>query len=531
MKTVWLGLRLLILGGYLTACAPEPTPPRPDPNRMIPIPRAEQTFIGCAPNDTHCAPDEGLSELRRPVQLDAFWIDAAEVTARAYQACVQQGWCTPAGTGAKCSAGDPNRADWPINCVTWTQARQYCHAQNKMLPTEAQWGYAARTLPQDIYPWGSLPPPSSTHAVYGQPSSASPSPIASRPPGSRELYDMAGNVWEWTKDCYHSSPYWTRKNPELIENQPFAERRLPLRNPAYTPRTCPSQTRSLRGGGFLSSAEDMRVSNRGYAPENHVSADVGFRCVRLQTSETSLEPQVSMGPDMGPPQPTMVKIPHGPFWMGCASADKNCAPDELPRRKVNVETFWIDTTEVTVADYRACIDAEVCPEPALHRTSCRIARTYEDQHPVNCVSAEEAEKYCRFVGKRLATEVEWEKAARGPNDHIYPWGNTQPTLEQAAFFAPPQRAVIDHVAQRPPGPHALYDMAGNVEEWTSDCFGARPSTARSRKNCPLSKRVVRGGSASDRVEGLRLSKRSERGPLCGWTCGFRCASSTQPSTW
>ncbi len=111
----------------------------------------------------------------------------------------------------------------------------------------------------------------------------------------------------------------------------------------------------------------------------------------------------------------MVSVPAGEFWMGCHATDSACRDDEKPGRMVYLDAFKIDKTEVTVNAYKACVKAGACTEPS----------SYEGQgdQPVTNVEWFQADAYCRWAGKQLPTEAQWEKAARGTDGRIYPWGN------------------------------------------------------------------------------------------------------------
>ena len=213
-------------------------------------------------------------------------------------------------------------------------------------------------------------------------------------------------------------------------------------------------------------------------------------------------------PTVQPSVPSgMVKVPGGEFLMGCnEDVDSQCDPDEKPSRTVNVPTFYIDKTEVTVAAYGKCVEAEQCKRETFWTKDdskyCNRGYDKRDRHPMNCVSWHGAAAYCKFVGKRLPSEAEWEKAARGTDGRKYPWGN-KPSASCS-------RAVIDDgktkdtagsetdgcgrdstwpVGSKSAGnsPFGVSDMVGNVWEWTADWY-EHSSIKRGKY------RSVRGGS-------------------------------------
>ena len=219
-----------------------------------------------------------------------------------------------------------------------------------------------------------------------------------------------------------------------------------------------------------------------------------------------------------------VALDGGTFRMGSTGGDD----DEKPIHTVRVPSFEIAQTEVTVAQYRKCVEARECTAPDTNG-SCNWGKSGRDDHPVNCVDWEQANAFCAWVGARLPTEAEWEYAARsGGKDIEFPWGN------EAADCA---RAVVDPpgdvgngcgkdstwpVCSKPRGnsTQGLCDMAGNVWEWVADCWhgsyqGAPSDGSAWRRVCEGSGRVFRGGSWSSNAGFVRAAFRLGRAP------GFR----------
>ncbi len=184
----------------------------------------------------------------------------------------------------------------------------------------------------------------------------------------------------------------------------------------------------------------------------------------------------------------MVFVPASEFIMG--SEDVGADDDARPVAKIFVGSFWIDKFEVTNARYRRCVEDGACTRP--------VGQAYDDptraNHPVTIISWQQAVAYCRWSGKRLPTESEWEKAARGTDGRRYPWGNRFDAGRANAGYT----AGTTPVGSYPQGgsPYGVMDMAGNVWEWTSSLYKPYPySPSDGRENLDArGARVNRGGS-------------------------------------
>jgi formylglycine-generating enzyme required for sulfatase activity len=177
----------------------------------------------------------------------------------------------------------------------------------------------------------------------------------------------------------------------------------------------------------------------------------------------------------------MVEIPAGTFRMGC---DRDCTAHLATGHVVRLSTFFIDRYEVTIGEFAMCQKAGICG---------RTRDPYDIEHnfwgplvptlPVAGVTWDDADRYCHWIGRRLPTEAEWEKAARGTDARKYPWGNAPPTCELAQVSGVAGalcRLEIAPVGLHPRGasPYGVLDLAGNVPEWTSDWF--HPESYRMR---------------------------------------------------
>ncbi len=236
--------------------------------------------------------------------------------------------------------------------------------------------------------------------------------------------------------------------------------------------------------------------------------------------------------DPGPTSPPwsssggMVRLPAGTFWMG--SPDGVGEKDEHPRHQETVAAFEMDVTEVSTDAYEACIAAKGCTPPDDYGIYCN-RRRHQGNHPINCVIWNQAEAHCAWAGKRLPTEVEWEYAARGTDERVYPWGNDEPA-NQPCWNRLESRQGTCEVGSSPgdTSPFGVRDMAGNVYEWTSSLWSKDYNSPRDSP-APQSFRVTRGSAwGQSPVIGRPTAIRgASRGRLLSvhfdYYLGFRCA--------
>jgi len=225
------------------------------------------------------------------------------------------------------------------------------------------------------------------------------------------------------------------------------------------------------------------------------------------------------------PDRLMAVVPAGAFTMGSAMGHA----DEQPEHQVYVDTFFMDKYHVTVEHYARFLDAtdhEVPPQWSL------MNRPQHYNRPVANVDWADAAAYCQWAGKRLPTEAEWEKAARGTDGRTYPWGNRYPTRYQANWGNETwsNHWVLAAVGTLEEGksPYGIYDMAGNAWEWVSDWYDTDYYKASPLQNPtgPLTGgyKVIRGGSWGSNADGLRSAARETHLPsFRGFGTGFRCA--------
>lgn len=241
-------------------------------------------------------------------------------------------------------------------------------------------------------------------------------------------------------------------------------------------------------------------------------------------------------PDAPRVDPDMATIPAGWFTMGCDEPDWECEVAERPSHQVWLPAYRIDRHEVTRARYLECVAAGVCQAPELDGDDCNASDGDRSDHPINCVTWFNAETYCTWRNKRLPTEAEWEKAARGTNGATFPWGDDTADCDRAIMHDGTQsgcgRESTWPVGSRPKGasPYGLQDMAGNVWEWVNDWYEAGyPVGAVEEPGGPAtgSERVIRSGSWDDlwAAKAMRTMARSSNAPdTSGGHLGFRCAT-------
>ena len=211
----------------------------------------------------------------------------------------------------------------------------------------------------------------------------------------------------------------------------------------------------------------------------------------------------------------MVVIPAGEFLMGTEDG----LQDARPLHRVHLSSYWFDKYEVTNARYRQCVEGGSCTPP-------RDRLTFEDpqraQYPVTNITWNQARSFCMWQGKRLPTEAEWEKAARGTDGRRYPWGN------DGEFMTSLNGAESVRRKAAMASPYGVFDLIGSVSQWVKDWYAEdfyQTSPARDPQG-PLrgSFRVLRGGEWNEKSPNLQASYRGwDEVTYWGPTLGVRCA--------
>ena len=228
-----------------------------------------------------------------------------------------------------------------------------------------------------------------------------------------------------------------------------------------------------------------------------------------------------------------IGLASGAFAMGCHDPDGPdgtlCEANEQPYHHVMLSTYDIDPAEVSKWDYYRCVEDGKCTLPARELEALDIIDLAD--YPVVGVTWAQAAAYCAYMGRRLPTEAEWERAARGDDGRTFPWGEASPDCGRVSYGScgPPSRVYSKQAGAHPMG---TLHMAGNVAEWVADwydekAYAERPAGVIDPQGPATgTARVVRGGSYRSDAHQVRTSYRAWALPEQGSSAiGFRCASS------
>jgi formylglycine-generating enzyme required for sulfatase activity len=255
-----------------------------------------------------------------------------------------------------------------------------------------------------------------------------------------------------------------------------------------------------------------------------------------------LAPEPATGADLsktltGKDGAPMVLIPAGEFLMGTSLSNRDGGRDEYPERRIFLDSFYIDAYEVTNGRYLEFIKAtghRVPEHPRDKKLTLWNGATVPDvfkAHPVVNVDWYDAAAYCAWVGRRLPTEAEWERVARGTTGRRFPWGDTEPTRTLANYLNQwRDGAGLEPVGSHPQGasPEGVQDLQGNVWEWVADWYDARYYEKGPSRNptgpAEGARKMIRGSGWESEAPLLRSAHRLSSDPTNrNHSLGFRCA--------
>jgi formylglycine-generating enzyme required for sulfatase activity len=387
----------------------------------------------------------------------------------------------------------------PVTYVSWQDAVAFCRWAGGSLPSEAQWERAARGDDGRAWPWGDEAP-TAERAAFGTTDTA---PVGSHPRGAGPFgaLDLAGNAWEWTTSALRPYPYDPEDGREVALG---------------------GEPRVVRGGAYIHGPGEVRSSYRHGMVPGAVDHYVGFRLVAQSADRLTLAIET-------------VEVPEGDVVLGNdpRPAAGLSMPDEAPQHIVCLASLLMAATPVTNAQYAEFVAATGHPVPPHWFEGTSPEELAE--HPVTHVDWHDARDFCRWAGARLPTEAEWEKAVRGSDARVYPWGNDEPLPAFANVGGGPKHGRTTVVTAHPAGasPYGLLDAAGNVWEWVSSVYAPYPYDQGDGREDPEpgAPRALRGGSyASPGPQHVRCAARSSSAPgRRSPHIGFRAARDISPT--
>ncbi len=486
--------------GPLKSPAPLPGPEQPPPVVLpdsVPMGYARQpTYRLHPPTDmtlAHVPAGDFLyGPERTPLRTGEYWIGRYQVTNADYKRFIDANpgypvpnvaadWAKPYNWDPATRAFPSGKATHPVVLVRWSDAVAYCEWAGLRLPSEQEWEKAARGTDGRAYPWGDDPPTpdlcNCDHATLSTSPTGRYSPQGDSPYGCG---DMAGNVAEWTATAGEGEGM-----------------------------------RIVRGGAWPFVPDNNRVTYRLEALAARQTPYIGFRALTDWGSDrpsgerwTHLRSGIEF-----------VRVPAGLFFFSDS------------RQPIDLPAFWIGRYEVTNLQFDHFVRATGYQTVAEQKGYGRVLRdgqwtrqpgafwrqpdgpgsTIEDKwpHPVVQVSAGDAEAFAQWAALRLPTEMEWEKAARGGDSRVFPWGNAAPGPRLLNFGKLlGSTSPVGRFSPDGDSPYGAADMAGNVWEWTTTRYDRNPNLL-----------VLKGGSWADPETSWLRGAASPR--HCQGSIGFR----------
>ena len=419
------------------------------------------------------------------IDLEEFFISAKPITNAQYERFV-------ASTGYKKPGHwiggvvPQKKREHPVTYIDWDDANAFARWCGAALPSEAQWEKSARGSDGRLFPWGDAEP-TNEDANFGN-SIGDTTEVGTHKSGASifGVLDLAGNVWEWTSSIHREYPYNSNDGREDVNLW---------------------GARVVRGGNYLSAAKNIRCADRHSIYPSARDIYIGFRVATKNLSVIKKDCGIDF---------EWQKIPAGKFLMGSGytQTDKEL-PDpeyfgvskhganrpadfdnELPQHKLFLDRYQISKTPVTNLQYEMFTKATSYPVPGHWPEG--VVTPEIANHPVVYVDWADVQAFCNWAGVALPNEPQWERAARGIDGRIWPWGNTPPTKELANFGQSDKTGRTKEVGSYPNGasPEGLLDVAGNVWEMVGSAYRPYPyeaSDGREILDLP-EEYVLRGGS-------------------------------------
>ena len=427
-------------------------------------------------------PDESP---QHQIDLEDFFVSAKPITNSQYEKFVNS-------TGHKKPGHwiggvvPPLKKEHPVTYIDWEDANAFATWCGATLPSEAQWEKSARGNDGRLFPWGDEEP-TKEHANFGN-SIGDTTEVGIYKTGASSfgVLDLAGNVWEWTSSIHEDYPYNSKDGRENVN--------------AWGARV-------VRGGNYLNAAKNIRCADRHSIYPTARDIYIGFRVATKDLSAIKKDCEIDF---------EWRKIPAGKFLMGSEHTQSSTElPDpeyfgvskhganrpadfdnELPQHKLFLDRYQISKTPVTNSQYEIFTKATNYPVPGHWPEG--VVTPEIANHPVVYVDWADVQAFCKWAGTTLPTEPQWERAARGRDGRIWPWGNFPPTKELAIYGQADKTGRTKPVGTYPAGasPEGLLDVAGNVWEMVGSAYRPYPykgSDGREKLDLP-EEYVLRGGS-------------------------------------
>jgi serine/threonine-protein kinase len=419
------------------------------------------------------------------IDLEEFFISAKPITNAQYEKFVLSTGYKKPGHWIGGVVPSQKKAH-PVTYIDWDDANAFANWCGASLPSEAQWEKSARSSDGRLFPWGDAEP-TNEDANFGN-LIGDTTEVGIHKSGASVygVLDLAGNVWEWTSSIHREYPYNSNDGREDVNLW---------------------GARVVRGGNYLSAAKNIRCADRHSIYPTARDIYIGFRVATKNLSVIKKDCGIDF---------EWQKIPAGKFLMGSRYTQTNEElPDpeyfgvskhganrpadfdnELPQHKLILDEYRISKTPVTNAQYEIFTKATSYPVPGHWPEG--VVTPEIANHPVVYVDWADVQAFCTWAGVALPNEPQWERAARGRDGRIWPWGNTPPTKDLANFGQSDKTGRTQAVGSYPHGasPEGLLDVAGNVWEMVGSAYRPYPYEASDgRENFDLPEEyVLRGGS-------------------------------------